>query len=108
MKTFNEFLAKLDKLNFVSIEEKTLMSDNDFGVMYGNQINDFKSVERALTIVVRITYKGQYIMSWGIEEITEENQFLRWFESEKNRIRQEMFDKEEKVRKLGKMIFENL
>jgi len=105
MKTFNEFLAKLDKLNFVEqlASEHYLISDEGFKISYNVELHN-----QGFQVVIRIAYNGQYVMSWGCENIQQQNDFGKWFLEKKHIIIENEYNKMEKTKAIGKSILENL
>ena len=105
MKTFNEFLAKLDKLNFVKLStyDKSIISEEGFEISYSTDLHS-----DGFQIIIRVTYNGIHVKTWGCENAQQQDEFGRWFLGKKHIVSENEYIKMEKTRAIGKSILENL
>jgi hypothetical protein len=105
MRTFNEFLAKLDKLNFVklSTSDKSIISEEGFEVSYRAELH-----YDGFQIVIRVTYNDVHVQTWGCEDAQQQDEFGVWFLGKKRAIEDIEYAKTEKTKAIGKSILEHL
>jgi hypothetical protein len=105
MKTFNDFLAKLDKLNFVqqSASDKSITSDEGFEISYRTDLHN-----EGFQIIIRVTYNNVHVKTWGCENAQQQNDFGKWFLEKKHIVIENEYNKMEKTKAIGKSILENL
>jgi hypothetical protein len=103
MKTFNEFLAKIDKLNFVSSNIGKIVSEEGFEITYSTDLDS-----DGFQIVIRIAYNGVHISVWGCEDAQQQDEFGRWFLRRKRAVEDIEYYKIDKTKAIGRSILEHL
>jgi hypothetical protein len=103
MRTFNEFLAKLDKLNFVTSNIGKIVSEEGFEISYSTDLHS-----DGFQIVIRVTYNGVHVKTWGCEDAQQQDEFGRWFVGKKRAVEDIEYYKMDKTKAIGRSILEHL
>jgi hypothetical protein len=103
MRTFKEFLAKLDKLNFVTSNIGKIVSEEGFEIFYSTDLNS-----DGFQIVIRVTYNGVHVITWGCENVQQQDEFGVWFLGKKRAVEDIEYAKIDKAKAIGRSILEHL
>ena len=101
------FIKKLDSLNFTSYSDRELVTDDGWKLNYHVDLHDSFSDIR-FQVVVRLSYQGEYVTSYGCTTLEETNEFGDWFIRSKAKATENDCTKRTKLQKTGKALFESL
>tara|TARA_R110001592_G_scaffold210018_1_gene461453 strand:+ start:484 stop:828 length:345 start_codon:yes stop_codon:yes gene_type:complete len=78
---FSDLLGKLDKLNFVKVDGKELISDDGWSVSYKTELATMvHDVEKLpIQLVLQIRYMDKHVMTWGCISTEEHTAFVKWY-----------------------------
>lgn len=108
----SEFLGKLDKISYASVDGKTLK-----GSVLGNSAEvtlDVKMSEGgvnnlpSLQAVFRVRMNGEHVASWGAESVEDNDQMVNWFLGTKYVVDQNEYKQKRQAQEIGQSIFSNL
>jgi len=102
-----EFLNKLDKLTFVSIDGKTLHTSEGFEISYMLKMNDHFP-NYPIQLLLRICSDGVYITSWGCSSNEDNLIATRWWMDKSNDMMLKMHEASSKKEELLKRMFNQL
>ena len=104
-----KFLAKLSKINFTSYSDSKLMSEDGWEVSYHIKLQDTHGLtDSVFQVVVRVTYQGAYVSSYGCVSVDESNRFGDWFMRTKFVVSDAEYNKTSALEKVGNSLFESL
>lgn len=112
MKTTAEFIGKLDKINYTSVDGKTLK-----GNVFGNSAEITLDVKMSdgvnwnipsLQAIFRVRMNGEHVALWGAESIDDNDQMVRWFLSKKSEVDCMEQSEKRQAQEIGQSIFGNL
>ena len=107
-----EFLAKLDKINYTSVEGKTFK-----GNVLGNSAEvtlDIKMSEGggnnvpSLQAVLRVRMNGEHVAHWGSESVEDNDQMVNWFLGTRYVVHCNEQKEQRQAQEIGQSIFGNL
>jgi hypothetical protein len=103
------FINKLDKIEFNGYNDCKLTSSEGWAVSYSVQLQDTHGlVDSMFQVVVRLSYNGTFVQSYGCTTAEETNQFGKWFLAKKSNARDLEFKQYRRNEDIGKAIFSNL
>lgn len=111
METLNDFLAKIDKVDYtISDNEKSIKGlylGKEFEVNYRLNIN-CNMVGYPIQVILYVRIDGEHVQTWGCCDNEDNEVALYWFERIRNRIRNA--DSKYKIdsRKANEMLFESM
>lgn len=113
MKGLNELsdvLNKLNKLNFTSVKGNALTSEEGWSVNYNTELSTMiHDIEKMpVQIVLRISFKGKYIMTWGCCTNEENTEFVKWFLPLKSKAYAAEDKIQDQIQDKGKDLFSKL
>lgn len=113
METTAQFIGKLNKINFTSVNGDILKGD-----VYGQSVEVTLSTELANSIdgfknlpiqaVIRVRMSGQHIQSWGAMSSKDNSDLVAWFVTKKIETGRNEYDAEREERKTAQAIFNSL
>jgi len=104
-----KFINTLSEINFTDYSDNTLVSEDGWEVSYHVKLQDTHGIiESMFQVVVRVTYKGAYISSYGCISIEESNLFGDWFMRTRFAASDTEHNKRRTLEKVGKSLFESL
>ena len=103
MKTIEDLISRLDRLNYIDVSDKKLIARHGFEVSYSVEMSSsyIEDGVRKLSngiacqIVVRVFNDGIYMASWGCESEEDNAKFLLWWIkncSQVSRVNEEIRD----------------
>lgn len=107
-----DFLAKLDKITYTSVDGKTLK-----GSVLGNSAEvtlDIKMSEGgvndmpSLQAVFRVRMNGEHVASWGAVSVGENDQMVNWFLGTKYVVEHNEHKAKRQAQEVGQSIFSSL
>jgi hypothetical protein len=103
------FINKLDKINFNAYNDGKLTSLDGWGVSYSVQLQETHGiVDSMFQVVVRLSYNGALVSFYGCTTAEETNEFGKWFLAKKNDARDVEFKQDRRNEDIGKAIFNKL
>ena len=96
MKSFQELIAKLSKMNFIKNEKDVLIADNLIGVGYS-----FTTDSGRTLVVIQITLNGYHVMTWGCENWDDSQAFLGHYMKWRNDAEEAEHQQREYYKKAG-------
>jgi hypothetical protein len=110
MDDFKEFLSKLTKLDFVTVDGNKLITKEGFQVSYVVELNNISSMIKKypIQLVIRVTKNGKRVASWGCESNEQHSEFVLWFLTTKNNTIYKEYDLEKIEEEEAKKLFNTI
>lgn len=102
----NNLLAKLNKIEFNKYENNELTSQDGWSVSYRVELNGH--FESQFQVIVRITYKGEFVSSYGCVEPSDSIDFGKWFLTQKAIVREKEYQRADTIAQCGKALLNAL
>jgi hypothetical protein len=102
------FVNGLNKLNFISYDEKTFLTLEGFEVSFELKIMDTIQKEYPIQFLFYIKKDGLYISSWGCYSNECNSIASKWVLTTKNKLRDQEYDEQDKQKALAKSLFNQL
>lgn len=87
MKTAQDFINKLSRLTWVSIDGDSITSEEGFTLSWSHKLHSF-----GFQLIARVTKGDVYIMTWGFESSADEKAFGQWLHPIKNDVRTKYYE----------------
>lgn len=111
MNTIQEFIAKLDNINWSKYDwdKESLISDDGFRLFYTIKLSETHSRSFPMfQVVIQLRYKDSHVMTWGCDSNESQDDFGKWFLKKKSDAKNRAYESEAIQEKIGKTIFNNL
>jgi hypothetical protein len=108
MLELSDYLAKLDKLNYVSAKGKTLQTEQGFEVSYELGLMSAVHGNYPIQFTFRVFKNGIYVSSWGCSDNDDNNIATKWFLTTKYKAEQLEYSIEDAEKDTYKKLFNNL
>lgn len=107
--TMEALLMKLSAITWTSQDGREL-TDGEWKVSFSTKLNMSAGLNRDMPvqIVIRITYQGHYVTSWGCIDNEENAQFAAWFMKAKSEAITMEIEIEDDIKANGKKLFNEL
>lgn len=111
METLNDFLGKLDKVNYTKSENdksiKGLYLGKEFEVNYRLRVHaDWEGY--AIQVILSLKIDEQHTQTWGCTDNHDNEVALYWFERIRNRIRRANSEYKSHSAKANELFFESM
>lgn len=113
MSTTAQFIEKLNKINFTSVNGQTLKGD-----LIGQAIEVTLSTELAnsseglkqfpVQAIIRVRMNGQHVQSWGAMSNDDNSELVTWFVTKKIDVERKEYEAERQARDTAQAIFNSL
>ena len=105
MKTAQEFIKAISKINWSNHNHTSFTSENGFTLSWSTKFHD-KDFLPSVQIVAQVRYKDSYVMTWGFTDDASQRQFIAFMNKTKFRIDDEKFTKSLNEGELGLALLE--
>ena len=107
--TYKDLIAKIEKMKFTSLGDRTLESDT-FTVGYRTKLHEdrYKILTSGVQLIIYISYKGTVINTWGCVDDTEQQAFVNLILAKTQELRNYMAHENHYNSKTGQALFTNL
>ena len=111
MKNLNDFLAKIDKVDYTITDNeksiKGLYLGKDFEVSYRLKIHyDWDGYP--IQVIISVRMDGEHIQTWGCCDNEDNAVALHWFERIRNQIRKDKRKKEIELYRANELLFKSM
>ena len=103
-----QFLNKLDQLNFVSIDGNTLHTSEGFEISYNLKMMMSHPSDYPIQLLLRICSDGVYITSWGCSSNEDNLTATKWWAKKSNDMHKKMYETTSEKEELLKRMFNQL
>lgn len=111
----SEFIAKLEKLNFTSVDGKDLITEDGYKLSYyvsestliGNR-EDCAFVGLPVNIYFQVRRNGVKVAGWGCAELEDTTELMKWYVLKKSDVQNAEFKAESKQKAIEELIWGNL
>lgn len=110
-----DFIEKLEKLNFIKVKDKALISEEGFELTYHTKFQTLMGSREncsffglPIQLIFRVEKDGQYVQSWGCMELEDTTQMAKWYKIKHSDLQNAEDERERKVRKANELIWENI
>ncbi len=111
MKNFADFVSKLNKVNFTSIDGKTLIGEflgNEVTLNLSIKVLQFAETETPLQAILSLSINGSQVAFWGACDQKDNSDMVRFWNATKGYVVNEAYSIEDAQRKQAKQLFEVL
>lgn len=79
--SIQDLLTKLGKLNFIKVDNKSLIADNGFEVSYSTKFlgDPPHRSDYPVQIVIQIRKEGKHVFTWGCEDNESNRLFVNFY-----------------------------
>jgi hypothetical protein len=105
---YNQFLDKLNKLEFVKSEDKCLSTNDGWKFTYMLKLMDTKFINLSIQLVAQLRYNDAYVMSWGCESHEDTKAIADWILLTQHKVAEKSYRIDKENGDNGKAIFDSL
>jgi len=116
MENVNDFIAKLERVNFTSVNDRdTLVSDDGFELSYHTKLqvligsgDDCGFVGLPVQLIFRVEKDGRYVTSWGCMELEDTTGLAKWYVLKVNELAGITRDIERRKEQRANLLWDNI
>jgi hypothetical protein len=110
LKNTENFIAKLEKLNYIKPDGKTLISEEGYEVSYRTEFlsNPPHADNYPVQVVIYVRKEGQHVQTWGCDSNESNRLFVNFFMRARARAYDAKYENEEVTRDLNEKEFWSL
>lgn len=116
MENVQDFIAKLERVNFTSINDRdTLVSDDGFKLSYTTKLQGLIGsadncgfVGLPVQLIFRVEKDGRYVTSWGCVELEDTTELAKWYVLKVNELARITRAVERGKEQIANLLWENV
>ena len=117
IKSFAEFMNKLNNIQFTSPDGDSLVSSSKeltsvngkWTVWYSyEEMTSLHDRATPIRIIIRVRYDGKHLTQWGCENNEENALFIEWFQKQRNAVNEYLYKQERLTEKVAQDMWNNL